>query len=208
MIHSHHDILSGKRSLIIKTKIQTAISFISLAALLVYTFVHTGGLLSGYVQPLAVGYVAAFGIEMSIVSLSLRIGELRRARADSGFFLFVLVSVVIVSAIANIAEGFETSQGIELTTDTMKRLDIVQATIGLVATGLISLIVLALSEIIGTDVYKTGQTQGSDKSLSKQERQAKILTMDKMDKEEIAKVLGVSVKTIERDMVEMNGQLK
>ena len=37
----------------------------------------------------------------------------------------------------------------------VKQLDIVQAVIGLSATGLISLIVLALSEIVGTDVNLT-----------------------------------------------------
>lgn len=135
-----------------KTKIQIGVSIISLLALLTYTLVHTGGLLARYVQPTFVGYVAAFGIEASVVGLSLRIGDLRRTKQSIWFFMFVLVAVVAVSAIANIAEGFTTVQGEALTLTSIRSLDPLQAFIGLAATGLVSLIVLALSEIIGTDV--------------------------------------------------------
>jgi hypothetical protein len=135
-----------------KAKIQIGVSLLSLLALLTYTLVHTGGLLARYVQPAVIGYVAAFGIEAAVVSLSLRIGELRRSKQSTGFFVFVLVAVVIVSAVANIAEGFTAVQGEHLTTQTIRQLDPIQAFIGLAATGLISLIVLALAEIIGTDV--------------------------------------------------------
>ncbi|MBN1890239.1 MAG: helix-turn-helix domain-containing protein [Thermoflexales bacterium] len=86
------------------------------------------------------------------MSLSLRIGDLRKAKQDVGFFLFVLFSVVIVSALANVAEGFRVAQGERLTLTSVQKLDALQAVIGLSATGLMSLIVLALSEIIGTDV--------------------------------------------------------
>ncbi len=133
-------------------KIQIATGTIALFSLLAYTFAHTGELLSIYVRPLAIGYVAALGIELAVVSLSLRIGDLRRANQRVGFFLFVLVSVVGVSALANIASGFAVSEGARLTVQNVARLDVLQAIIGLSSTGLISLIVLALSEIIGTDV--------------------------------------------------------
>lgn len=138
-----------------KTKTQMIVGIISLIALLVYTLAHTGALLAQYVKPGFIGYVAAFGIEAAIVSLSLRIGDLRKSQQSTGFFLFVLVSTVIVSAVANIAEGFYTMHGQHLTLSTVKQLDFVQGTIGLTATGLISLIVLALSEIVGTDVTQT-----------------------------------------------------
>ena len=134
------------------TKIQVVAGVISLIALLAYTLVHTGGLLADYVRPEFVGYVAALGIELAVVSLSLRIGDLRRTGQDFGFFMFVLVSVVIVSALANIAEGFAVAHGEALTFTSVRNLDAIQAVIGLTATGLISLIVLALSEIIGTDI--------------------------------------------------------
>jgi len=135
-----------------KAKIQIGVTVLSLLALLTYTLVHTGGLLARYVHPAVIGYVAAFGIEAAVVSLSLRIGELRRTKQSPGFFLFVLIAVVVVSAVANIAEGFMAVQGATLTLATVRSLDPVQAFIGLAATGLVSLIVLALAEILGTDV--------------------------------------------------------
>ena len=135
-----------------KNKIQLAAGVISLAALLTYTLIHTGGLLARYITPPWAGYVAALGIEIAIVSLSLRIGDLRKSGLNAGWFLFVLVSVVVVSALANVYEGFHTYYGQPLTVATVGNLDAIQAAIGLAATGLISLIVLALSEIIGSDV--------------------------------------------------------
>lgn len=134
------------------TKLQIIAGALSLTALLVYTLVHTGGLLATYVNPWWVGYIAAFGIELAVVSLSLRIGDLKRTGQDSRFFMFVLVSVVIVSALANISQGFAVAHKTEMTLQNIRQLDAIQAIIGLTATGLISLIVLALSEIIGVDV--------------------------------------------------------
>lgn len=138
-----------------KAKIQLTAGIVSLIALLVYTLAHTGALLSQYVTPGFIGYVAALGIEISIVSLSLRIGDLRKSQQAAGFFFFVLVSVVIVSAIANVSEGFYTMYQEQLTLQSVRQLDLVQSLIGVSATGLISLIVLALSEIVGTDVTQT-----------------------------------------------------
>ncbi len=135
-----------------KYKIQIFSASISLLALLSYTFVHTGGLLARYIKPEVVGYIAAIGIELSIVSLSLRISDMRKLKQPNGFFLFVLIAVVAVSAVANVAEGFYVSMGTQLTSETFGQLDTIQATIGLMATAIISLIVFALSEIAGNDV--------------------------------------------------------
>jgi hypothetical protein len=135
-----------------KAKVQLTAGIVSLIALLVYTLAHTGSLLSQYVSPGYIGYIAALGIEVSIVSLSLRIGDLRKSQQSIKFFLFVLVSTVVVSAIANVSEGFATMYQEHLTLENVRQLDLVQSVIGVTATGLISLIVLALSEIVGTDV--------------------------------------------------------
>jgi hypothetical protein len=148
-----------------KEKVQIGVSILALLALLTYTLVHTGGLLARYVHPPVIGYVAAFGIEAAVVSLSLRIGELRRSKQSTGFFLFVLIAVVIVSAVANIAEGFTAVQGERLTTQTIRQLDPIQAFIGLAATGLVSLIVLALAEIIGTDVETAVQQSARQRKI-------------------------------------------
>lgn len=68
-----------------KDKTQIIVAAVSLFALLTYTLVHTGGLLARYIHPPVIGYVAALGIELSIVSLSLRIGDMRRARQSDRF---------------------------------------------------------------------------------------------------------------------------
>lgn len=145
-----------------KLNVQLIAGIIALASLLAYTLVHTGGLLAHYINPPFVGYVAALGIEASIVGLSLRIGDLKRSKQSTKFFIFVLVAVVIVSAIANIAEGFYTQQKHFLTLATIQQLDPIQAVIGLTATGLISLIVLAMSEIIGTDLTAVAKQAAKD----------------------------------------------
>lgn len=58
---------------------QAVFGAVSLIALLLYTWTHTGALLARYVEPDKVGYICAFGVELAVVSLSLRIGDLRRS---------------------------------------------------------------------------------------------------------------------------------
>jgi len=167
-----------------KPNVQLSAGIIALVALLAYTLVHTGGLLARYIEPAIVGYVAALGIEVSIVSLSLRIGEMRRSQQSTQFFLFVLVSVVTVSALANVAEGFHTAQGVPLTVANVQRLDIVEAAIGLAATGLISLIVLALSEILGTDVQQLAAA--AERQRKREEKQAEKTETNSIDRARLA----------------------
>ena len=147
-----------------KVQVQIAISLISLLSLLTYTLVHTGSTLSRYVHPSIVGYVAAFGMEVAVICLSLRISQLRRSKDSSDFFLFVLFGVVFVSAIANVIEDFSAIQSESLTLESLRQLDPIQAFIGVSATGLVSLMVLALAEIVGTDVdaavHRIAQSSG------------------------------------------------
>lgn len=143
-------------------KIQLCTSVIALLALLAYTFVHTGALLSAYIAPWWVGYIAAFGVETSVVSLSLRIGELKRARQNALFFSCVLCAVVFVSALANVAAGYEHSEQVRLTLRGLAALDPAQAVIGFASTALISLIVFAISEIIGVDVREIARKAERD----------------------------------------------
>jgi hypothetical protein len=135
-----------------KAKQQILIGLLSLAGLLAYTWTHTGGLLAGYVRPEFVGYLSAGGIELSIVGLSLRIGELRKSNVNPKFLGSTLIAVVVVSALANMSEGFAVKFGEPLTLANLGQLDTVQAIVSVAATGLISLVTLALSEIVGSDV--------------------------------------------------------
>jgi len=137
---------------------QALFGVISLVALLLYTWTHTGALLARYIEPDKVGYICAFGVELAVVSLSLRIGDLRRSGQTSGLFVGVLVAVLVVSALANIAEGYAAMyDGQLLTLDRIHTLDRLQALFGLSATGLISVIVFALSDIIGSDVRRAAE---------------------------------------------------
>lgn len=128
---------------------QALITGVALLLVLVYNFVHTGGLLASYVTPPAVGFVAAVGIELSVVGLSLQIGRRKHDKQDAGFFYFVLVSVVIVSALANVAQGHLQRYGNDITIDSLTTIDIIQGIIGIAATALLSLIVMAMAEIVG-----------------------------------------------------------
>jgi DNA-binding transcriptional ArsR family regulator len=108
--------------------------------------------LAEYVNPPFVGYIAALGIELSIVGLSLRIGELKRSGLDARFFVATLIAVATVSALANVAMGYSVKFGEPLTVANVGQLDIVQAVVSLAATGLISLVTFALAELVGQDV--------------------------------------------------------
>lgn len=139
------------------------LSIVTLVALLTYTFVHTGGLLSKYVQPPEIGYVAAFGVEAAIITMSIRIGKLLRKLAQSAYkslegwmSLFwqgnTLLFVLAVSAAANVVEGYKVRYGLELTIDNIQDLDALQISIGLLATGLIPVVVLSMTEIVSGEI--------------------------------------------------------
>lgn len=140
--------------LLTSATVQAVFGAVSLAALLAYTWTHTGALMARYVHPGWVGYICALGVELAVVSLSLRIGDLRRSGQSARLFVAVLVAVLVVSALANVAEGYATLYGSPLSLDAIGRLDVLQAVIGVSATGLISVVVFALADIIGSDVRR------------------------------------------------------
>lgn len=186
-----------------KNNIQLVTGTIALVSLLTYTLVHTGGLLAHYIKPAFIGYIAAFGIETAVVGLSLRIGDLKRSKQSTTFFISVLVAVVVVSALANIAEGFNMQQGHIMTLETVRELDPIQAVIGLTATGLISLIVLAMSEIIGTDINAVVKASARDDvALAKAKQEAddlrKQLTTAQQERDKLQRRLDNGVVVVDQ----------
>jgi hypothetical protein len=149
-----------------KREVMIVFGALSLLALLSYTWVHTGGLLSTYVNPGWIGYVAAFGIESAIVGFSLRIGELKKLGQNYWFFLTALILVMVVSAIANISQGFYVKYGEYLSVNNWQKMDLVEAGILIAATGLISVVTLAISEVVGQDVVV------AQKDAAKEERRS------------------------------------
>jgi hypothetical protein len=118
-----------------------------------YTFWHTGALLANYIEPGVLGYVAALGIELAVVTMSIMFTTITRGKNSPStkvIFWFVFISALSVSALANIAEGFKTYTGLTLTLETVKEVDGLVALVGVSATGLLSLIVMSLSELLGT----------------------------------------------------------
>ena len=139
--------------------IQTGAAILATSLLLLYTWFHTGSLLARYIVIWPIGYVAAAGIEVAIVSLSLRLGQVGWKAQGTAVYKAALIMALVVSALANIAEGYAamyTPTGAKapalLTWETLWRIDIVQGVLGIAATGLISILVYALADGIGGDV--------------------------------------------------------
>jgi len=165
-----------------RTKILLGTAVPGLLLLLVYNFVHTGGLLAQYVRPWQVGYAAALGIETIVVSLSLQIGMERQRGTRAGFFVGVLVAVVTVSAFANIAQGYRTKYGVDLTLSSVAGIDPLQALLGATATGLLSLVVFALAEIVGQHI-------GERQSVAQMDTQATQMDTSATEHDTVASLL-------------------
>lgn len=151
---------------------QMTIAVLALIGLLAYTFVHTGSLMSQYIRPVFVGYMAAFGIELAVAGISFRLASLKRKQVTSRLLLFILISALFVSALANIAEGYQVRYAKPLTWMNLGDIDYIQAVIGIAATGLISLMVFAISEMIGIDVEAVvKQTEREQKQAEQAEQE-------------------------------------
>lgn len=127
-------------------------AIIAVVCLLSYTFVHTGAVLARYIHPWGFGYICAFGIEMIVALISYKLSILRKWQTWRTLtLLFILIAALCVSAVANVYEGYYIKYGVELSRENIGEIDKIQAFVGLTATGLISLLVFAVSEIIGND---------------------------------------------------------
>lgn len=139
-------------------------TLLCLISLLVYTFTHTSTLMGRYASP-GVGQIAAFGIESSIIGMSIRIGRIMRQLVErpkeralwlslfwqGGTLLFVL----LVTASAQIVEGFEVRHKQPFSVEAVALLDPVLIAVGLLATGVIPALVIALTEIVSGEIRET-----------------------------------------------------
>lgn len=135
-----------------RAQLVTVLSLMALVAVLSYTFAHTGSLLARYIRPEMLGYVAAAGVELTVIAMSLQfnlLGDKGKSLGSKSLFLFVFVATLTVSALANVSEGFRVSMSMELTSVTFKQVDPVVAIIGVSATGLLSLVTMSLAELLG-----------------------------------------------------------
>lgn len=130
---------------------------IAMLPMLLYNWRHTSSLFARYIAPPWFAYGVAFGIEVSVFVLALRLGQQRATGTNDKRTIAILAGALFVSAIANILEGYATRYGAPLTVADVRSIDPIQAVGWLAATGLISVLVFALSNIIGGDVRKAAQ---------------------------------------------------
>lgn len=123
--------------------------------LLLYSWKHTGDLLARHINPMQIGYICALGIELSVVWLSWKLGKTHTLKSMSGV---ALMMVVVVSAAANLSEGFYVRYETEMTLSSFASIDWIQFGISVMATLLISIIVFALSEVLSGDSKKALST--------------------------------------------------
>lgn len=123
-----------------------------LSLILAYNWSHTAGLLARYASA-GFGPVAALGIEGLVAVMSFRLGLSRRAGRQERMTVAVLVSVLVVSAVANLLMGYEIAeQGNALTWETMQAVDIIQAVGWVMATALLSLVAYFAADTVANDV--------------------------------------------------------
>lgn len=134
-----------------RQKLEFWLTFAAMCLILAYNFKHTADLLAGWVLPAALGYCAALGIELTIVRLSFSIGGSRAGNGRKFFYYFVLGFALVISIVANIAEGFHVKVGQELTTETWGNLDPIQLALAVGANLLLSATVASLAEIMGSE---------------------------------------------------------
>lgn len=148
--------MASKRQRKIKWEIVGLNSLVLIFVLLLlsYTFIHTGAVLARYINPWQLGYVAALGIEGLIAVLSWR----RAFKAEATKTVsFTLGTVLLISAVANLYEGYAVKEGHELTLASLGNLDIIQAGVGVLVTAVIPFLVFMAGEVMGRGLEELGK---------------------------------------------------
>ena len=122
--------------------------------LLSYTFIHTGAVLARFINPPMLGYVAALGIEGLVAAMSWR----RAFRAGATIGINITLGIVLViSAVANLYEGYAVKNGHELTLSDIPRMDALQAFVGVLVTAIIPFLVFMAGEVMGRGLEELGK---------------------------------------------------
>lgn len=132
------------------------ISFVSAFGgllILAYTFVHTSNVLARYINPPFVGWLAGAGIELIIFSMSWKLATIK-GKEPNKLLYFTLIISLIVSTIANVAEGYYVSHKQELTWANIGNIDPIQALVGISSNLLLPILVFAVSELVGSDIER------------------------------------------------------
>lgn len=149
-------------------EIIAAISAFGGLLILSYTFVHTSNVLARYIHPPFVGWLAGGGIELIIFSMSWKLATIK-GKEPNRLLKFTLIVSLIVSTIANVAEGYFVSHKQELTWANIGMIDPVQALVGISSNLLLPVLVFAVSELVGSDIERITKQVAPKPSKEKQE---------------------------------------
>lgn len=156
------------------------ISFVSAFGgllILSYTFVHTSNVLARYIHPPFVGWLAGAGIELIIFSMSWKLATIK-GKDPNRLLKFTLIVSLIVSTIANVAEGYYVSHKQELTWANIGLIDPVQALVGISSNLLLPILVFAVSELVGSDIERITKQAVPKPGKEKQEAPEQIQTLE------------------------------
>lgn len=136
--------------------IQISLTLYTLAALLTYGFFHVAAMFQRYSIEPWIGNFMASGLEIGVLGLSLAIGwrKVNKENKSTGYFWTVLVLCLFINILGNVSEGFFIKQGVELTIQNWRELDIIQIVIALAANLLIPFVTMAQSEILGDFIFQ------------------------------------------------------
>jgi hypothetical protein len=122
--------------------------------LLSYTFIHTGAVLARFINPPALGYIAALGIEGLVATMSWR----RAFKAGATISINVTLGIVLaISAVANLYEGYAVKNGHELTLSDIPHMDALQAFVGVLVTAIVPFLVFMAGEVMGRGLEELGK---------------------------------------------------
>ena len=183
-------------------RIILALSVFALIMLLLYTGVHTANVLARYVQPAFIGWLAAFGIELTIALMAWRLARGKGEGKLNIFIIGALLFALFVSMLANVDEGYRINYQDSLQIANLGQLDVFQGIVGLAVTGLIPVLVFAISEIVGSELFT--EVEQSVKSV--QVERTPVEQPKQWGARELAKAAGIAPATASKVVQALNGK--
>lgn len=182
-------------------RIILGLSVFALIMLLAYTGVHTANVLARYVQPPFIGWLAAFGIELTIALMAWRLARGKSEGKANIFIVGALLFALFVSMLANVDEGYRINYQDSLVIANLGKLDVFQGIVGLAVTGLIPVLVFAISEIVGSELFT--EVEHPAKSVQVERTQVE---QKKWGARELAKAAGIAPATASKVTQVLNGK--
>lgn len=137
---------------------------IALLCILIAQFLHNVSFQSGFFyNSIILGGIAALGIDLALVSMSLYKDELLKSGELAITIKAVTVIVLCATGLANMAEGFKSSFGQELSVSALGALDWLQMSKWIGGTAVFPVLTYILADTIGTrnlyQLYRQGEKE-------------------------------------------------